>query len=104
MVMLLPAKTCSTGCADSGAEPEATSAAANAARKVVIMIRGMATFPGRSGATCGAALQTRDRSVLRVWNDPGSALHRFALHSIAPSALAPRGSPPGCFGMVNVFG
>jgi hypothetical protein len=28
------------------------------------------------------ALQTRDRSRLGVWNDPGSAVHRYALHRV----------------------
>jgi len=28
------------------------------------------------------ALQNRDRDKLRVWNDPGSAAHHFALHRI----------------------
>jgi len=38
-------------------------------------------FPGRSAARSGA-LQTRDRYKRPVWNDPGSAVHRFALHRI----------------------
>jgi hypothetical protein len=28
------------------------------------------------------ALQTRDRHKLGVWNDPASAVHRFALHHV----------------------
>jgi hypothetical protein len=41
----------------------------------------IAAFPGRSAAPSGA-LQTRDRYELRVWDDPGTAVHRFALHRI----------------------
>jgi len=29
-----------------------------------------------------AALQSRDRYTFRVWNGPGSAVHRFALHRV----------------------
>ena len=36
----------------------------------------------RSASKASAALQTRDRSTLRVWNGPGSAAHRFALHRV----------------------
>jgi len=32
-----------------------------------------------AGAAGAGALQTRDRCELRVWNGPGSAVHRFAL-------------------------
>src|SRR5579863_3607276 len=39
------------------------------------------TFPGRSAAQSDA-LQTRDRNRRRVYNDPGSAVHRFALHRV----------------------
>src|ERR1700692_2858495 len=39
------------------------------------------TFPGRSAARSGA-LQTRDRNELGVCDDPGSAMHRCALHRI----------------------
>jgi hypothetical protein len=38
-------------------------------------------FPGRSAARSGA-LQTRDRNELGVCYDPGSAVHRCALHRI----------------------
>src|ERR1700731_2301082 len=40
-----------------------------------------ALFPGRSAARSDA-LQTRDRYILGVWNDPGSAAHRFALRRV----------------------
>ena len=39
------------------------------------------TFPGRSAARSGA-LQTRDRNKLEALYDPGSAVHRCALHWI----------------------
>jgi S-disulfanyl-L-cysteine oxidoreductase SoxD len=42
-----------------------------------------ASFPGRSAARSGA-LQTRDRYVLRVCDDPGSAVHRSAALRAAP--------------------
>jgi hypothetical protein len=44
--------------------------------------RGTATelFPGAAQHFLSGALQTRDRSGLGVWNDPGSALQRYALH------------------------
>jgi hypothetical protein len=45
-----------------------------------------AAFPGRSAARSGA-LQTRDLYELRVWDDPGSAVHRFALHRIRETIL-----------------
>jgi tripartite-type tricarboxylate transporter receptor subunit TctC len=38
-------------------------------------------LPGRSAARSGA-LQTRDRYKLGVWEGPGTAVHRFALHRI----------------------
>ena len=38
-------------------------------------------FPARSAARSGA-LQNRERHVLRVCHDPGSAVHRCALHRI----------------------
>jgi predicted DNA-binding WGR domain protein len=37
------------------------------------------TFPGRSAARSGA-LQTEDRKKRRAYDDPGSAVHRYALH------------------------
>jgi hypothetical protein len=43
-------------------------------------------FPGRSAARSGA-LQTRDRYRLGVCDDPGSAVHRFALHRIRETKL-----------------
>src|ERR1700722_11503598 len=73
MVMVLPAKACSTGCAASGAAPAARYAVAMAVRRVVLS-RSMWTFPGRSAAR-SRALQTPDRSKLEAWNDPGSAAH-----------------------------
>jgi hypothetical protein len=33
------------------------------------------------------ALQTRDRSRLRARNDPGSAVHRYALHRVREKGL-----------------
>jgi hypothetical protein len=30
----------------------------------------------------GDAPLTRDRSKFRAWNDPGSAVHRYALHRV----------------------
>src|SRR5580704_10761331 len=33
-------------------------------------------------AARSGALQTRDRYELRVWRDPGSAVHHFVLHRI----------------------
>jgi hypothetical protein len=42
-------------------------------------------FPGRSAARSDA-LQTRDRYKLRASDDPGSAVHRFALHRIRETA------------------
>jgi hypothetical protein len=46
----------------------------------------MESFPGRSAARSGA-LQTRDRHKLGVWNDPGSAVHRFALHRVRETLI-----------------
>jgi hypothetical protein len=42
----------------------------------------VATFPGRGAPILVGALLTRDRSKLRIWNDPGSAAHRYALHRV----------------------
>src|SRR5579871_271325 len=41
-------------------------------------------FPGAAQhlAQRSGALQTRDRHELGVWNDPGSALHRFARYAL----------------------
>jgi hypothetical protein len=41
-------------------------------------------FPGAAqhGAKRSDALQTRDRNRLGAFDDPGSAVHRFALHRI----------------------
>jgi len=50
-------------------------------------------FPGRSAARSGA-LQTRDRRKRGVCNDPGSAVHRFALHRIRETLLVTAGSSP----------
>jgi hypothetical protein len=48
-------------------------------------------FPGATqhAAKRSDALQIRDRSELRVNNDPGSAVHRFALHRIREKRLTP---------------
>jgi hypothetical protein len=39
-------------------------------------------FPGAAQHLFGGALLTRDRSTLRVWNDPGSAMQRCAPHRV----------------------
>src|SRR6202795_841920 len=50
--------------------------------------------PGRSAARSGA-LQTRDRYKLRVWNGPGSAVHRSASLRAAPH--------PGNYSLIAVI-
>jgi hypothetical protein len=47
----------------------------------------MTTYPyvsraQRSVSKANGALQNRDRRKLGVWNGPGSAVHRFALHRV----------------------
>ncbi len=46
-----------------------------------VVARNSTTCSGRSAARSGA-LQNRDLRRRRVWDDPGSAVHRFALHRI----------------------
>jgi hypothetical protein len=43
-------------------------------------------FPGRSAARSDA-LQTRDRYKLGVFYDPGSAVHRYALHRVRETSF-----------------
>jgi hypothetical protein len=49
----------------------------------------MPRFPGAAqhGAKRSDALQTRDRCIRRVCDDPGSAVHRFALHRVRETSL-----------------
>jgi len=44
-----------------------------------------ALVPGAAQHFFSGALQTRDRSTLRVWNDPGSAVHHFVLRRVRES-------------------
>src|SRR5262245_37721598 len=43
--------------------------------------------------TIRAALQTRDRITLRVWNDPGSAVQRCAPHCVRDTLVKAEATP-----------